>query len=89
VTAKVPVREAGVYHLFVRSIGTAASSFHVKIDGKLDPGTYGHGKLAWQQGGTFTLKPGTVEIRLTSIVPRSVAQCSGAHQERRRSRKTT
>jgi len=70
VTAKVPVREAGVYHLFVRSIGTAASSFHVKIDGKLDPGTYGHGKLAWQQGGTFTLKTGAVEIRLTSIVPR-------------------
>jgi outer membrane protein assembly factor BamB len=70
VTAKVPVREAGVYHLFVRSIGTATSSFHVKIDGKQDTGTYGHGKLAWQQGGDFTLKPGAVEIRLTSIVPR-------------------
>jgi len=70
VTAKVPVREAGVYHLFVRSIGTAASSFHVKIDGKEDSGTYGRGALAWQRGGDFTLKPGTVEIRLTSIVPR-------------------
>ena len=70
VTAKVPVREAGVYHLFVRSIGTAASSFRVKIDGKLDPGTYGHGALAWQQGGDFTLKTGIIEIRLASIVPR-------------------
>ena len=70
VTAKVPVRDAGVYHLFVRSIGTATSSFHVKIDGKDDSGTYGHGALAWQRGGDFTLKPGTMEIRLTSIVPR-------------------
>jgi hypothetical protein len=70
VTAKVPVRESGVYHLFVRSIGTATSSFRVKIDGKEDAGTYGRGALAWQRGGDFTLKPGTVEIRLTSIVPR-------------------
>ena len=34
VTAAIPVKEAGVYHLFVRSIGTPTSSFHVKIDGK-------------------------------------------------------
>jgi hypothetical protein len=70
VTAKVPVKDAGVYHLFVRSIGTATSSFRVKIDGKEDAGTYGHGKLAWQQGGEFTLKAGMIEIRLTAIVPR-------------------
>jgi len=69
VTAKVPVSEPGVYHLFVRSIGTPNSSFRVAIDGKQDSGTYGHGVLAWQRGGDFTLKPGTVEIRLTSIVP--------------------
>jgi hypothetical protein len=70
VTANVPVKEAGVYHLFVRSIGTASSSFRVSIDGKEDAGAYGHGALAWQRGGDFALKPGTVEIRLTSIVPR-------------------
>ena len=69
-TAKVPVREAGVYHLFVRSIGTAKSSFQIEVDGKQDAGQYGHGALAWQRGGDYTLKPGTVEIRLTSIVPR-------------------
>jgi hypothetical protein len=39
VAAKVPVKESGVYHLFVRSIGTPTSSFHVKIDGKEDAGT--------------------------------------------------
>ncbi|MGD0859644.1 MAG: hypothetical protein ABR912_10015 [Terracidiphilus sp.] len=70
VMAEVPVREPGVYHLFVRSVGTPTSSFRVAIDGKQDSGTYGRGALAWQRGGDFTLKPGTVEMRLTSIVPR-------------------
>ena len=70
VTAKVPVKEAGVYHLLVRSIGTSSSSFRVTIDGNEDAGTYGHGALAWQRGGDFALQPGTAEIRLTSIVPR-------------------
>ena len=70
VSAKVPVKEAGVYHLFVRSIGTASSSFRVTIDGQEDAGVYGLGALAWQRGGDFALKPGTAEIRLTSIVPR-------------------
>jgi hypothetical protein len=71
IAAKIPVRESGVYHLFVRSIGTPTSSFHVKIDGKEDSGTYGQGKLAWQRGGDYTLKGGgEIEVRLTSIHPR-------------------
>jgi hypothetical protein len=68
--ATVPVKEAGVYHLFVRSIGTATSSFHVKIDGKEDPGSFGTGPVAWVKGGDFALKPGKVEVRLSSITPR-------------------
>lgn len=70
VTAKVPVKQAGTYHLFVRSIGTPTSSFHVLINGKEDRGTYGQGVLSWKRGGDFTLKPGMAEIRLTSITPR-------------------
>ena len=69
-TATIPVKQAGVYHLFVRSVGTAASSFQVKIGDKVDAGTYGKGALAWVRGGDFTLKPGNVEVRLTSITPR-------------------
>ncbi len=69
-TATVPVKTAGVYHLFVRSVGTRASSFHVRVDGKEDAGSYGKGPVAWVRGGDFTLKPGTFEIRLTSIQPR-------------------
>jgi hypothetical protein len=68
--ATVPVKEAGVYHLFVRSVGTATSSFKVKIDGVEDSGSYGKGPLAWVRGGDFTLKPGDAEVRLTAITPR-------------------
>ncbi|HEY4381362.1 MAG TPA: hypothetical protein VGN01_13510 [Acidobacteriaceae bacterium] len=69
-TATVPVKEAGVYHLFVRSVGTPTSSFHVKIDGKEDPGSYGKGPVAWVRGGDFALKAGNAQIRLTAIQPR-------------------
>lgn len=68
--ATEPVKEAGVYHLFVRSVGTPTSSFKVKIDGKEDAGSYGQGPVAWVRGGDFTLKPGNIEVRLTSITPR-------------------
>jgi len=70
VTAKIPVKEAGIYHLFVRSIGTPTSSFQVAIDGKKDAGAYGEGTLSWKRGGDYSLKPGIIEIRLTSIHPR-------------------
>jgi hypothetical protein len=63
------VKEAGVYHLFVRSVGTATSLFQVKIDGKTDAGSYGKGPVAWVRGGDYTLKPGKIEVRLTSITP--------------------
>ncbi len=72
VVVKVPVKEGGAYHLFVRGSGTAASSFQVAIDGKLDPALFGQGAMQLQRGGDYTLKPGTVEIRLTSIQPRPV-----------------
>jgi hypothetical protein len=70
VAAKVPVKEAGTYHLFVRSIGPAGSSFQVAVAGKVDAGTYGDGPLSWKRGGDYSLKPGIVDIRLTSIHPR-------------------
>ena len=72
VTAKIPVKEGGTYHLFVRGSGTPASAFRVAIDGKQDPATFGQGAMQLQRGGEFTLKPGTVEIKLTSIQPRPV-----------------
>jgi hypothetical protein len=72
ITAKIPVKEGGTYHLFVRGSGTPTSAFHVAIDGKQDPATFGQGAMQLQRGGDFALKPGTVEIKLTSIQPRPV-----------------
>ena len=83
VTASILVREAGTYHLFVRSIGTPVSSFQVRINGQLDPGTYGRGPLRWQRGGDITLQRGTTEVRLTTITPSPVAQRARAQQARR------
>lgn len=70
VTATVPIKQAGTYHLFVRSIGTPDSSFHIKVDGKQDAGSYGQGALKWQRGGDYTLKQGEATIALTQISPR-------------------
>jgi len=58
VATKIPVKESGVYHLFVRSIGTPPVPSTSRIGGKEDSGTYGQGKLAWQRGGDFALKGG-------------------------------
>ena len=72
VSTKIPVKECGTYQLFVRGSGTATSSFHVAIDGKQDSATFGQGAMGLQRGGDCILKPGTVEIKLTSIQPRPV-----------------
>ncbi|HWB86422.1 MAG TPA: FG-GAP-like repeat-containing protein [Bryobacteraceae bacterium] len=68
--AHVAVPEAGAYHLFVRSMGTASSSFKVSVNGKLSDATFGSGPWSLKDGGTFTLRKGTAEIHLTSINPR-------------------
>jgi hypothetical protein len=68
--AKTTIPEAGAYRLFVRSQGTAASGFKVSVDGQLGADVFGNGPLAWKGSGTFQLKKGTAEIRLTAISPR-------------------
>jgi hypothetical protein len=69
--ATVNVPEAGDYHLFVRSRGTAASGFKVSIAGKAADATFGNGPLSFQAGGMVHLNRGTVEVRLTGIQPRA------------------
>jgi hypothetical protein len=44
-TAKVPVKEAGTYHVWVRGSGAAGSSFHVAINGKVDATAFGTGAM--------------------------------------------
>ncbi|MGH9720695.1 MAG: hypothetical protein ACRD8O_10820 [Bryobacteraceae bacterium] len=68
--ATVAIPEAGNYHLLVRSQGASGSSFKVAIGGKASEATFGDGPLAFKNGGSFELKRGAVEIRLTAIKPR-------------------
>ncbi len=68
-TTRVSIPEAGTYHLFVRSAGTAASSFRVAVGGTVSPATFGDGPLAWRGGGSFALPAGEVDIRLARVVP--------------------
>ena len=68
--ARVEIPEAGDYHLFVRSVGTASSGFRVNVGGKVSADTFGNAPLAFRSGGGFRLAKGPVEIRLTQITPR-------------------
>jgi hypothetical protein len=72
VVAKISVRESGTYRLFVRAQGSTGSSFRVAVDGKQSSGVFGTGAMAWTPADTFELRPGAVEIRLTTITPRPI-----------------
>ena len=77
-----PVKEAGVYHLFVRSVGTATSSFKVKIDGKEDAGTYGKGQLAWVTRRRLYAEAGEHRGTADGDYSAAVDQRAGADEER-------
>ena len=68
--ASIEVPEAGAYHLFVRSQGTAESSFKVSINGKVSAATFGNSPMEWKRGDTYTLARGTAQVSISSINPR-------------------
>src|ERR1700722_7302688 len=59
--AKIAVPEAGIFRLFVRSMGSGSSSFQISIDGKRSESTFGNGPLAWKGAETFQLKKGAID----------------------------
>lgn len=68
VVAKANLAEAGTYHLFVRSQVRAGASFKIAVNGKQSATAFGEGTWALRPAGTFELRPGAVEVRLTGIV---------------------
>ena len=66
--AKVTLAEGGTYHLFVRSQARAGASFDVAVNGQVGATKFGEGALVLRAGGTFELRAGAVEVRLTGIV---------------------
>lgn len=67
--ATVDIPDAGTYTLFVRSRGTADSSFKVAVNDQLSTETFGNAPASFKSGGTFTLQPGKTTITLTDIHP--------------------
>lgn len=65
---KITVSEAGEYHLFVRSSGNDKSSFKVAINDKVTNTLFGKTNLNWINGGSFFLKKGVNDVKITRIV---------------------
>jgi hypothetical protein len=66
--AVADIPETGTYYLFVRSHGSAASSFRVTVGEKQPTVVFGNEPLAWKAGGTFELKKGRVDVVLSRVV---------------------
>lgn len=67
----IKVSEAGTYYLFVRSHGQKNTSFKIAINDKVTDSVFGNEKLSWKNGGSFILKPGITNIKITRIDPGS------------------
>ncbi|MBC7913204.1 MAG: hypothetical protein H7Y07_03685 [Pyrinomonadaceae bacterium] len=64
---RITVPENGVYYLYVRSQGVKGSGFKVSVGEKVTDQTFGNDALSWKQGGTFELKKGITDIKITRI----------------------
>ena len=64
---KIAVPEDGLYYLYVRSRGVKGNSFKVAVGDKLSEQAFGNTELSWKQDGTFQLKKGITDIKITRI----------------------
>jgi hypothetical protein len=66
------VTEPGKYFLFVRSHGEKNSSFKIAVNDQVTDSVFGNEKLAWKSGGSFDLKAGVTNIKITRIDPAAI-----------------
>lgn len=64
---RIHVAEAGSYHLFVRSSGEKNGSFKVAVNDKVTDSIFGNTAWSWKMGGTFHLRKGINDIKITRI----------------------
>ena len=64
---RVRVPEAGSYHLYVRSHGSAQSAFRVAVADRVIQEDVGDEPLRFERAGTFELPAGEVDVRLMRI----------------------
>ena len=69
---RVQIPEDGKYFLFVRSHGAQESSFKIAINDQVTDSVFGNQTLHWKAGGSFELKAGSTNIKITRIDPGSV-----------------
>lgn len=66
---QVAVAEEGMYFLFVRSHGEKGSGFKVAVNDMVTDTVFGRQPLSWTKGGSFELKKGKINIKITRIDP--------------------
>jgi hypothetical protein len=71
IMTRVVIPEDGTYYLFVRSAGENESSFQVAVNDRVTESIFGNEKLSWKPGGSFTLKAGKADVKITRIHPGS------------------
>lgn len=69
---QISLPEDGMYYLFVRSKGERGNGFKVAINDKVTDSTFGKEPLNFRNGGTFRLKKGLTNVKITRIDPGSV-----------------
>lgn len=69
---RASIPEDGEYYLFVHGLGSRSSSFRIAVNDKVSPTVFGDSAFSWRQGGSFTLKKGIVNIKITRIDPGAV-----------------
>jgi len=69
---QIQVTEPGTYFLFVRSNGDSKSSFKIAVNDRVTETDFGNEALNWKQGGSFELKAGITNIKITRIQPGAV-----------------
>ncbi|MFD2162161.1 FG-GAP repeat domain-containing protein [Paradesertivirga mongoliensis] len=66
---RINVPANGLYYLYVRSQGTKDAGFKVSVGDKVSAETFGTDTLRFQKAGTFQLKKGLTDIKITRIDP--------------------
>jgi hypothetical protein len=66
---RVQVAQEGTYHLFVRSGGEGKGSFKVAINDKVTEEVFGNASWGWREGGSFRLRKGLNDVKITRIQP--------------------
>lgn len=70
--ARINVPATANYYLYVRSQGSRGAGFKVSVGDRVSAETFGTDSLSFRKAGTFPLKKGITDIKITRIDPSPV-----------------